>query len=131
MKIFSILFYTLFLICTSIFPEEPKSQINAKEILELNNDAALERINRLTKEDANILISQIRAEARKEYKDIDKFYLLISHLESIKAIEEEEKKLKDLNLVYILGLFLVVFVIGYTLLSQRKALETIKHLTSK
>jgi choline-glycine betaine transporter len=52
-------------------------------------------------------------------------------LESIKAIEEEEKKLKDLNLVYILGLFLVVFVIGYTLFSQRKTLETIKRLSSK
>jgi Ser-tRNA(Ala) deacylase AlaX len=131
MKIFSVLFFTILLFSFPLFSEDSKSSINAREILDLNNDAALEKINRLSKEEANVLISQIRAEARKEYKDIDKFYLLISHLESIKAIEEEEKKLKDLNLVYILGLFLVVFVIGYTLFSQRKTLETIKRLSSK
>ncbi|NBU98299.1 MAG: hypothetical protein EBS19_08835, partial [Spirochaetia bacterium] len=72
------------------------------------------------------LITQIRVIARSEYKEIDKFYLLISHLETIKAIEEEEKKLRDLNTVYGLGLFIFVGLVGYSLFAQRKSIQAIE-----
>lgn len=110
--IFIILFNNSFLIS-----QEVKSQLTAKELLQMDSDRAFEVIGRLNKIQSDELITQIRLEARKEYKEIDKFYLLISHLESIKAIEEEEKKLKDLNLVYGLGLFLFVLLIGYNIFS--------------
>jgi len=72
------------------------------------------------------LITQVRVYAREEYKDIDKFYLLISHLESIRAIEEEDKKLKDLNLVYFLALALFSALIGFNVFSQRKSIKSIQ-----
>ena len=119
--IFIILFNNSFLIS-----QEVKSQLTAKELLQMDSDRAFEVIGRLNKIQSDELITQIRLEARKEYKEIDKFYLLISHLESIKAIEEEEKKLKDLNLVYGLGLFLFVLLIGYNIFSERKSIRAIE-----
>ena len=119
--IFIILFNNSFLIS-----QEVKSQLTAKELLQMDSDRAFEVIGKLNKIQSNELITQIRLEARKEYKEIDKFYLLISHLESIKAIEEEEKKLKDLNLVYGLGLFLFVLLIGYNIFSERKSIRAIE-----
>jgi len=119
--IFIILFNNSFLVS-----QEVKSQHTAKELLQMDSDRAFEVIGRLNKIQSDELITQIRLEARKEYKEIDKFYLLISHLESIKAIEEEEKKLKDLNLVYGLGLFLFVLLIGYNIFSERKSIRAIE-----
>lgn len=121
-------FISIFLIFIPFFfisPEE-KALITAKEILSMETDKAFELIGRLNKSQTNELISQIRLYAREEYKEIDKFYLLISHLESIKAIEEEDKKLKDLNLVYFLALTLFSFFIGYSLFSQRKSIQAIQ-----
>lgn len=108
-----------------IFSEE-KAPITAKELLSMETDKAFELIGRLNKTQTSELISQIRLYAREEYKEIDKFYLLISHLESIKAIEEEDKKLKDLNLVYFLALTLFSSFIGFSLFSQRKSIQAIQ-----
>ena len=65
---------------------------------------------------------------QKEYPNIDKFYLLISHLENIKAIEEEQTRLKSLNLVYGLGLMLILGLLGYILYSQRKTIQNLNQL---
>jgi len=97
----------------------------------MNLDQAFESIAKLNKEQTLTLINQIRVEAKKDYPNIEKFYLLISHLEAIKAIEEEEKKLRDLNLVYLLGLILLIGVLLYTIYSQRKALESIRQYTQE
>lgn len=107
------------------------TSLKAKEILEMNLDQAFESIAKLNKEQTLTLINQIRVEAKKDYPNIEKFYLLISHLEAIKAIEEEEKKLRDLNLVYLLGLILLIGVLLYTIYSQRKALESIRQYTQE
>ncbi len=107
------------------------TSLKAKEILEMDLDQAFEKITKLNKEQTLTLINQIRVEAKKDYPNIEKFYLLISHLEAIKAIEEEEKKLRDLNLVYLLGLILVIVVLLYTIYSQRKALESIRQYTQE
>jgi hypothetical protein len=122
-------FISIFLILISFsfqINAEEKKVPNAKELWEMSTDDAFAKIQKLSKSQSEELISQIRLEARKEYPNIDKFYILISHLESIKAIEEEEKRLRDLNLVYLLGLFLMTGVIGYTLFSQRKSIESIR-----
>jgi hypothetical protein len=108
-----------------LHPQE-KSLISAKELLSMDSDKAFELIGRLNKTQTSDLISQIRVYAREEYKEIDKFYLLISHLENIKAIEEEDKKLKDLNLVYFLALTLFSAFIGFSLFSQRKSIQAIQ-----
>lgn len=122
---FFILFFFIFFPFFFISPEE-KSPITAKELLSMETDKAFELIGRLNKPQTSELISQIRLQAREEYKEIDKFYLLISHLESIKAIEEEDKKLKDLNLVYFLALTLFSAFIGFSLFSQRKSIRAIQ-----
>ncbi|MCB1143525.1 MAG: hypothetical protein H7A24_11445 [Leptospiraceae bacterium] len=124
--IFSFLLLITLSFTVSILQAQEKPVPEAKEILEMKPDDAFASIQKLSKSQAEVLISQIRVEARKEYKNIDKFYILISHLESIRAIEEEEKRLRDLNMVYMLGLSLMTGVIGYTLFSQRKSIDSIK-----
>lgn len=121
----ALLVLSIFLLSFSNLHSEEKT-ISAKEILKMDIDSAFELIGRLNKTQTAELITQIRLVAREEYKDIDKFYLLISHLETMKAIEEEEKKLKDLNLVYGLALGLFVVLIGYNIFSQKKSLQKIE-----
>lgn len=119
----------IFLLCFSIMilsAEEKK--ITSSELLEMEESKSFLVISKMNKEDVASLITQIRSDVRKEYKNIDKFYLLISHLESIKAIEEEQARLKSLNLVYILGLLLVCCFLGYIIFSQRAALKKIETL---
>jgi hypothetical protein len=122
---------TIFILLT--FPillksQDQKSKINAAELLQMQESDAFKAIGKLSKEDSAELITQIRSLARKEYQNIDKFYLLISHLESIKAIEEEQARLKSLNLVYGLGLALILGLLAYILYSQRKTIQNLNQL---
>jgi len=114
----------ILILCSTLNSQE--RNMSPKEILEMDSDKAFEIIGKLNKTQSEELITQIRVIARNEYKDIDKFYLLISHLETIKAIEEEEKKLRDLNTVYGLGLFLFVGLVGYSLFAQKKSIQAIE-----
>lgn len=126
--IFSLLLITLFhsFIISVSLNAQSKKKLTAQQVLDMSLDEAFEEIRKLNKEETKVLIDQIRVEAKKDYPNIEKFYLLISHLESIKAIEEEKSRLKDLNLVYALGLTLFLSVLLYTLYSQRKALARIQ-----
>ncbi|MCB1176771.1 MAG: hypothetical protein KDK36_04235, partial [Leptospiraceae bacterium] len=80
----------LLLSCTIIYSDDAENKIDARDLMEMDLDSAFKTIHKLNKEETDSLITKIRVEARKDYKEIDKFYLLISHLESMKAIEEEE-----------------------------------------
>ena len=123
---FSILsFYFFFIISIPTFSQD-KPTVTAKELMQMEADKAFELIGRLNKSQTDELITQVRVYAREEYKDIDKFYLLISHLESMRAIEEEDKNLKDLNLVYFLALALFSALIGFNVFSQRKSIKAIQ-----
>ncbi|HNF17615.1 MAG TPA: hypothetical protein PK453_28410, partial [Leptospiraceae bacterium] len=106
----------------SLYSEEKK--VTASEIMQMQTDSAFEVIGRLNKTETAALITQIRAEAKKEYKDIDKFYLLISHLEKIQSVDEEQKRLKDLNLVYLLALGLFSGFLLYVYFRQRKMIQS-------
>lgn len=119
----------LFLLNLSLYSEEKK--VTAQEILQMQTDSAFEIIGRLNKTETAALITQIRAEAKKEYKDIDKFYLLISHLEKIQSVDEEQKRLKDLNTVYILALGLFSGLLLYVYFRQRKLIQSLeRHIQS-
>ncbi len=123
---FSILSLYIFSIFSSPIFSQDKPSVTAKELMQMEADKAFELIGKLNKSQTNELITQVRLYAREEYKDIDKFYLLISHLESMRAIEEEDKKLKDLNLVYFLALALFSALIGFNVFSQRKSIKAIQ-----
>ncbi|MBK8397912.1 MAG: hypothetical protein IPL26_22070 [Leptospiraceae bacterium] len=125
-KILIIIF--LFISSSLLFAEEGKTKLTATELLQMGESQAFQSIGKLSKEDSAELITQIRESVRKEYPNIDKFYLLISHLESIKAIEEEQTRLKSLNLVYGLGLILILGLLGYILYSQRKTIQNLNQL---
>ena len=111
-----------------LFSQEQKRKVTAEELLNMGESQAFNTIAKLNKTDAAELITQIRGTAKKEYPNIDKFYLLISHLENIKAIEEEQTRLKSLNLVYGLGLMLILGLLGYILYSQRKTIQNLSQL---
>ncbi len=111
-----------------LFSQEQKRKVTAEELLNMGESQAFNTIAKLNKTDAAELITQIRGTAKKEYPNIDKFYLLISHLENIKAIEEEQARLKSLNLVYALGLVVILGLLGYILYSQRKTIQNLNQL---
>ena len=111
-----------------LIAQEGKTKLTANELLQMQESEAFNAISKLSKEDSAEVITQIRSSARKEYPNIDKFYLVISHLESIKAIEEEQARLRSLNLVYGLALLLVLGLLGYILYSQRKTIQNLNQL---
>ena len=111
-----------------LIAQEGKTKLTANELLQMQESEAFNAISKLSKEDSAEIITQIRSSARKEYPNIDKFYLVISHLESIKAIEEEQARLRSLNLVYGLALLLVLGLLGYILYSQRKTIQNLNQL---
>ena len=111
-----------------LIAQEGKTKLTANELLQMQESEAFNAISKLSKEDSAEIITQIRSSARKEYQNIDKFYLVISHLESIKAIEEEQARLRSLNLVYGLALLLVLGLLGYILYSQRKTIQNLNQL---
>jgi hypothetical protein len=124
-----ILTLLLFLsLSTFIFSEEAKPKFTGAELLEMPESQAFNSIAKLTKEEAAELITQIRSQYRKDNPEIDKFYLLISHLEAIKSIEEEQARLKSLNLVYAMGLALLLGLLGYILYSQRRTIQNLNQL---
>lgn len=111
-------FITLFILLTTlvIANDRPTGQ----DLMNMSTDSAMEAIAKMSKSDAEEIISEVRQTAKKDYKKIDNFYFIISHLEEIKAVETEQKRLQSLNLVYILALFLVLFFLVYLFINQRR-----------
>ncbi|MBE7412720.1 MAG: hypothetical protein L6Q54_02130 [Leptospiraceae bacterium] len=124
MKVISIFFVGILFFQNSVFSES-KKKLDYREFLNLSESDIYPVVSKLSKEEAATLISEIRKDARKSYPNIDKFYLLISHLESIKAISEEESRLKSLNLVYLLALVLFVVLLGFVLFRQRSYIKEV------
>ncbi|EKR66618.1 MULTISPECIES: hypothetical protein [Leptospira] len=104
---------------------EPKPIMGAKEYLNSDLDRIFPILQKMKKEEAAILITQIREESRKEWPKTDKFYFLISHLESIKAIEEEHERLKSLNEVYFIGALLLSGFLVFSIFRQRTLVRKI------
>ncbi|TGK11557.1 hypothetical protein EHO60_04445 [Leptospira fletcheri] len=111
-----------------IFAEETKTSLTAKEFLSKDLDSVFPIIQGLKKKDADILVSQIREEARKSWPQADQFYFLINHLSTISAIEEEQTRLKGLLWVYVLALALFCGFVGYVLYRQRKLVRELNEL---
>jgi hypothetical protein len=103
----------------ALVPQEQK-KTSAKELLNMNMDSAYGIIEKMSKEESQEIVTQIRALYREKDPDIDKFYFLISHLEEIQAIEKEQSRLKSLNWVYALGFLLIMGLLVYIWLHQRK-----------
>ncbi|AKH78627.1 hypothetical protein [Leptospira interrogans] len=96
-----------------------KPTMSAKEFLNSDLDRIFPFLQKMKKEEAVVLISQIREESKKEWPKADNFYFLISHLESIKAIEEEHERLKSLNEVYLIGALLLGGFLVFSIFRQR------------
>ena len=105
-----------------------KDIITPTEFSEKSIDELFVIVQNLSDEDSKNLIFQIREQERAKYKDIDKFYLLISHLAEITAIKKEQKRLESLNLVYALGLLLFLAVLVFVFIKQRKEISIINSL---
>ncbi len=120
-----ILFCFLFILVSYGGLQAQNSKISPEELLKMETDRAIPVISKLSKTESEELITQIRIEAKKNYKEIDNYYFLIHHLESMVAIEKEQSRLKSLNYVYILGLILFCVFLGYVFFQQRKAIESI------
>ncbi|MBM9499862.1 hypothetical protein JWG44_06305 [Leptospira sp. 201903071] len=104
---------------------DSKPVMGAREYLNAELDQVFPLIQKMKKEEAAVLITQIREESKKEWANADKFYFLISHLEAIKAIEEEQERLKSLNQVYLIGSLLLGGFLVFSIFRQRALIRKI------
>ncbi|MGV3666705.1 MAG: hypothetical protein ACO1NV_11270 [Leptospira bouyouniensis] len=118
----------IFIIGTSVSAEALPS---AEEFLNMDLDKSIRFVESLSKEDAKVLVSELRAEIKKSYPKADHFYFLISHLEEIQAIEKEQARLKSLLWVYVLAFLLFTGFLGLILFRQRQAIRDINQMLSK
>ncbi|PJZ67080.1 hypothetical protein EHQ27_13700 [Leptospira wolffii] len=127
---FGIAFILLLLSGSSVLAEEkePPVKITAKEFLEMKLDAVFPLIQNMKKQEADVLLTQIREEARKSWAQSDNYFFLVDHLATIKAIEEEQNRLKGLLWVYLLGLALFGGFVLYVLFRQRKLIRELNEL---
>ncbi|XDD42564.1 hypothetical protein AB3N58_14935 [Leptospira sp. WS60.C2] len=120
------LYFSLLLIFgTSLSAEAIPS---AEEFLKMDLDKSIRLVESLSKEEAKVLVSELRLEVKKSYPKADHFYFLISHLEEIQAIEKEQARLKSLLWVYVLAFVLFTGFLGLILLRQRKAIRDINQM---
>ncbi|TGK06972.1 hypothetical protein EHO59_02305 [Leptospira semungkisensis] len=125
----SVVFLFLLVAGSHLSAEEASSQkITAKEFLEMKLDAVFPLIQKMNKKDADVLITQIREEARKSWAQSDNYFFLVEHLTTISAIEEEQNRLKGLVWVYTLGLALFGGFVLYVLFRQRKLIRELNEL---
>lgn len=98
----------------------------ARELLAMPDQAAREAISKLTPEEAIALLSQVRAVARPRNPEVDRITLLITHLERIRAVEREQRRLNNLLIVIgvILGLFWIF--LAYVFFDQRRTLRALQ-----
>lgn len=120
----------LFICLTSVFGQEkaPSTPVTAKEFLEMKLDAVFPLIQNMKKQEADVLLTQIREEARKSWAQSDNYFFLLDHLTTIKAIEEEQNRLKGLLWVYVLGLALFGGFVLYVLFRQRRLIRELNEL---
>ncbi|MCG6191827.1 hypothetical protein LFX25_01040 [Leptospira sp. FAT2] len=110
---------------SSAADKETKPVMGAREYLNADLDRVFPIIQKMKKDEAAILITQIREESKKEWPNADKFYFLISHLEGIKAIEEEHERLRSLNEVYLIGTLLLSGFLVFSIFRQRTLIRKI------
>ncbi|TGM24916.1 hypothetical protein [Leptospira levettii] len=123
-----LLFSLLFLFVSALSAEPLPS---AEEFLNMDLDKSIRLVESLSKEEAKVLVSDLRLEVKKSYPKVDHFYFLISHLEEIQAIEKEQARLKSLLWVYALAFVLFTGFLGLILLRQRKAIRDINQMLGK
>lgn len=123
-----LLFSFLFLFVSTLSAEPLPS---AEDFLNMDLDKSIRLVESLSKEEAKVLVSDLRLEVKKSYPKADHFYFLISHLEEIQAIEKEQARLRSLLWVYVLAFLLFTGFLGLILLRQRKAIRDINQLLGK
>lgn len=111
---------------------QPDSQdpelAEARRLLELPQDQLPAEVERLSADQAAELVSQIRFLGRPENPQIDRLYIVLRHLESLRATELAQRRLN--NLLLVLGLTLVLFTafLVYVMLDQRRSIRTLQSL---
>ncbi len=97
-----------------------KVQKIAKSILEKPITKSLEDIKNLDVDTATSVLSQVRSLLRKNNPDLDRVYLILSHLENMQATALAQKRLHNLVIVIFLSLFLFSSFLFYSWWDQKK-----------
>lgn len=97
----------------------------SRRLLKLPSQQAIQEIKKMTAKQADRYISEIRFLVRKDNPDLDRVYLILRHLESLKATALSQKRLNNLLWVIAISLFLFSSFLFYIYLNQRSVL---KHL---
>ena len=103
----------------------------SRKLLSLPPQAAIAAIKNLSAAMATIRVSQIRHLVRKHNPDIDRVYLILRHLEELRATALAQKRLNNLLWVIALCFSLFSSFLFYVYISQRRALREVEAITKK
>ena len=108
--------------------------INIKEsrkLLALPPQKAITAIKKMSVSEAVVRISQIRHLVRKDNPDIDRIYLILRHLEELRAADLAQKRLN--NLLWVIALCFLLFssFLFYIYIDQKRSLRDIESISKK
>ena len=98
----------------------------ARELLAMEGLAARAAIEQLSEQEAKELVTQVLYVARPGNPDLDRAFLLVQHLEAIRATALAQRRLN--SLLWVVGLTLGLFTLFliYVLFDQRRALRDMR-----
>ncbi|MBX7058627.1 MAG: hypothetical protein K1X75_11225 [Leptospirales bacterium] len=110
----------LLLLCAGAPGVLSAAPLDAESFLNLPDEQAREQVGRLTPEEINDLISALRLHVRRSNPDLDRFYLAMEHLESMRATEIAQKRVDRLALAFACMFALIVAFQGWIFIDQRR-----------
>lgn len=103
----------------------------SRKLLTLPLQEALSMIKKLSTAEAAVRTSQIRYLARKRNPDIDRLYIILRHLETLRATELAQRRLDNLLWVIAMSLLLFSSFLFYIYINQRRAFRDIQNIVKK
>lgn len=100
--------------------------LSAAEYLSLPDHVARERAGALSAEETIQLLADVRQQIRPRNPDLDRVYLAIEHLESLRATQIAQKRVDRLALAVGVGLLLIVAFQLWIFLDQRRQIQSLQ-----
>ena len=104
-------------------PPDSRSLERAREFLTMDESRLPDALAKIDVHEARALIEQVRSVVREKNPDMDRFYIVIRHLEAMRATELEERRARHLWLVLFITVGLFASYLTYVVLDQRRLLR--------
>jgi len=92
----------------------------AEILLSLSEPEQKARLERLSASDADSILSHLRQRYRKDFPEVDRLVLVIAHLETVKATQLADMRLRHLLLVFVAIQLLFIGLFAFIVIQQRR-----------